>query len=351
MMYRRLGRTNLKVSVIGIGGGVFNRSKDPSITLSGAKEIVNLTVKNGINFIDMGKEYDEKFIGEAIGEQKGELYTITRSESRNAEELKKDVKDSIKKLGVSSIDVYEIMVESEEDLKNRIKEGVIDALREAKFEGIIKFTGIFSHKIKVLKEAIKTNEFDVVSTIYNAVHRMAEEIFPLKEKYKFGFIAAAPFATGILVDPKYDKNVCTPMSKYMTAENALKFVLSSEYVDATVIGIKNPVHIMENVNIGSEEWKLTKKERDNISKKSETFLGKTFCRMCRYCEGYQGVSIADILKLLVIAKCYGYVNFAKWQYSSVKERIVGKDFSDSEKICPYNLPINKMIIKLQKLIS
>jgi aryl-alcohol dehydrogenase-like predicted oxidoreductase len=43
--------------------------------------------------------------------------------------------------------------------------------------GKIGFTGIFSHRIDVLKEAIKTNEFDVVMTLYNAVHRMAEEDF------------------------------------------------------------------------------------------------------------------------------------------------------------------------------
>jgi predicted aldo/keto reductase-like oxidoreductase len=350
MIYKRLGRTNLNVSVIGLGCGTFNRNKDPSITLEKAREAMNFAVNKGINFIDMGKEYDEEFISNAIKEVREKIHVITRSESRNAEEMEKDIKDSIKKLKVK-LAVYEIMVNSVEDLRNKEKEGVIAALKEAKLKGEIKFTGIFSHRIDVLKEAIKTNEFDVVMTLYNAVHRMAEEIFPLKKKYKFGFIAAAPFATGILVDPKYDENVHMPGSEFMTAENALKFVLSSPYVDAVVIGMKTTQHIEENLNVLNRKLNLTKKEREKISKTMEEFLGKEFCRMCRYCEGYQKVSLADILKLLVIAKNYGYLNFVKRQYSSVKERIVGEGFSDSEKICPYNLPINKMIVELQKLIG
>jgi predicted aldo/keto reductase-like oxidoreductase len=114
--------------------------------------------------------------------------------------------------------------------------------------------------------------------------------------------------------------------------------------------MKTLQHIEETVKIGNISWKLTKKEREEIVKKFENFLGKNFCRMCRYCEGYQKVSLADVLKLLIIAKNYGYLNFVKWQYSSFKERILGENFDDSEKVCPYNLQINKMIIELQKLI-
>jgi predicted aldo/keto reductase-like oxidoreductase len=342
MIYKKLGRTNLDVSVIGLGGGAFNRNKDPSITLEKAREAINFAVNKGINFIDMGKEYDEEFISNAMKEVREKIHVITRSESRNAEEMEKDIKDSIKKLKVKPA-VYEIMVNSVEDLRNKENEGVIAALKEAKLNGYIKFTGIFSHRIDVLKEAIKTNEFDVVMTLYNAVHRMVEQIFPLKKKYKFGFIAAAPFATGILVDPKYDENVHMPGSEFMTAENALKFVLSSPYVDAVVIGMKTLQHIEETVKIGNIDWKLTKKEREEIVKKFESFLGKNFCRMCRYCERYQGIPIADILKLLIISRNYGYLNFVKWQYSFLKNKIIGKKFDKVEKLCPYKLPISKLI--------
>lgn len=352
MNYRYLGKTNLNVSVIGIGGGVFNRSKDASITLDKTKKIINFAVKNGINFIDMSKDYNEEFISKAMEDVRGKLYVITRSESRNAEEIENDIKDSIKKLKVKP-DIYEITINSVEDLRNRIKEGVIDVLKEAKLNGKIKFTGIFSHKIEVLKEAIKTNEFDVVMTLYNAAHRKAEEIFPLKKKYNFGFIAAAPFATGILVDPKYDENVHMPGSEFMTAENSLKFILSSKCVDATVIGMKNFSHIQEDVKIGNNDWKLKEMERNEIVKRVENFLEKDFCRMCRYCEGcQQEIPIADTLKLLTLDTRYRYIDFAKWQYDSQKGKISKcTGCKLCEIACPYNLPIIKLLQKANETLG
>jgi len=346
MEYRKLGRTNLKVSAIGLGTGVLNPNKDSSITLEKARKTIELAVSNGINFIDVGKEYDEEFISKAMEKIRKKPYVITRSESKSAEEMEKDIKDSIKKLKVKP-DVYEIMINSVEDLRNKIKEGVIETLKKAKFEGSIKFTGIFSHKIEVLKEAIKTNEFDVVMTLYNVVHRMAEEIFPLKEKYRFGFIAAAPFATGILVDPKYDENIHISGSKSMNAENALKFVLSSKFVDATVVGMKKSEHIVKNTEIVSKELKLTKKERIELIEKTEKFLGKEFCRMCRYCEGCGEVSMADVMKLLILGKNFGYLNFVKWQFSEICNKLEGENFDKYKKNCPYNLDIEKMIDELK----
>ncbi|MEM5855058.1 MAG: aldo/keto reductase [Candidatus Aenigmatarchaeota archaeon] len=347
MIYRKLGKTNLKISVIGFGAGVLNRDKDPEVSLEKAREVIELAVSKGVNFIDIGKEYDEKFLSQAIGRVRKKIHVISRSEARNVTEMKKDINESIKKLKPT---IYEITVNSIEDLKE--KKDVIEVLKEAKVNGKIKFIGIFSHRIDVLKEAIKTNEFDVIMTLYNAVHRKAEEIFPLKRKYGFGFIAVAPFATGILVDPKYDKNVHIPGSEFMTAENALKFVLSSPYVDATVIGMKNIQHIEENVKIASIDWKIDESERTKITKRAEKFLGNNFCRMCRYCEGHPpGVSVADILRLFIIGKRYGYLNFAKWQYLSLKEKIFNKNFKESEKFCPYNLPINKLILTFQKIME
>ncbi len=350
MFYRRLGRTGLNVSAIGIGAGIFNVKKDPSITLEKSREAINLAVSKGANFIDMGKEYNESFISKALGNLKDDIILITRSESKNAEEMKRDIEDSIKKLKTNP-DIYEVMVNSIDDFRSKVKNGVIEALKDAKLSGKIGFIGIFSHKIEVLKEAIKTNEFDVVMTLYNAVHRKAEEIFHLKEKYDFGLIAASPFATGILIDPKYDKNIHIPGSEFMSAENALKFVLSSRYIDATVVGMKNPTHIKENIKIVERKILLTEDERKKIVENMENFLGKNFCRMCRYCEGCQRVSIADLLKLLIIGNTYGYLNFVKYQRPFFKEKLFNKNFFECEKLCPYNVPISKLLKKLKDILE
>jgi predicted aldo/keto reductase-like oxidoreductase len=340
MKYKYLGKTNLKLSTIGIGAGVLNPNKDSLLTLEKAQEVISLATSYGVNFIDMGKEYNEFFLSQAMSKNKGKLHIITRSEARNADEMKNDIKDSLKKLNVNYIDVYEIFVNSEEEFKKMVKEGVIEVLKQAKSAKLIKFIGIFSHRIDILEKAIKTNEFDVVMTLYNAVHRLAEKLFPLKKRYGFGFIAAAPFATGIL-----GKGI-------ITAEDALKFVLSSRYVDALVVGMKEPSHIKENLEIAGKEWKLSKTERNEISKKIEIALGQNFCRMCRYCQCPKGIPITDVLKLNLLATRFNRFESAKWQYSMQR---VKADTCDEcklcERECPYNLPIIKLLKDTHKILS
>jgi len=68
----------------------FNRQKDPSITLEeSVREVIKFAVNKGVNFIDIGKEYDEEFISKAMEEVKEKMYVITRSEARRAEEMEK----------------------------------------------------------------------------------------------------------------------------------------------------------------------------------------------------------------------------------------------------------------------
>jgi predicted aldo/keto reductase-like oxidoreductase len=119
-----------------------------------------------------------------------------------------------------------------------------------------------------------------------------------------------------------------------------------------VIGMKNPMHIEENVKIGNIDWKLTEKERKEIVKKFENFLGKNFCRMCRYCEGCpMYIPIPDIMKLRIIAKRYGYVNFVKWQYLlHVKNRNICNECGECEKKCPYNIPVINILKKLDEMM-
>ena len=71
--------------------------------------------------------------------------------------------------------------------------------------------------------------------------------------------------------------------------------------------------------------------------------------MCRYCEGCQGISLADALKLQILWKRYGYEAFVKWQYSFFKESISNKDFSSCVNLCPYGIKISEIIEELKEI--
>jgi uncharacterized protein len=350
MEYRTLGRTNLRISVIGLGGDTIRQNTSYSISKQRAQEIISVITKSGINFIDMGKDYDEAFLSQILKYCAKKPLIVTRSECCSAHELDQDIDDSCIKLKKPP-EVYQIFVRSISEFNKIIHNRVLKTLLKAKNDERIGFTGIFSHNIEVLKKAIVTNNFDVVMTIYNSVNRKAEELFILKKKYKFGFIAAAPLASGILVDPLYDKNIHVHGSECMTADNALKFALSSPFVDAVTLSMKNNEHILQNISTANKSIILEKSEREYISKKARDFLGKYYCRMCRYCMNYSNIPVPDVLKLLILYEKYGYKNLAIKQYEQYKANILISDFQNAEKVCPYKLPVRRMLLKLQQLIN
>lgn len=345
MLYRTLGRTGLKFSSIGIGAGAFNLAKDSSLDLDGARACVEACVNGGMNFIDIGKDYDEDVIFKVMDGFEGKLHKVCRSYAEDYKAMSNDIAESSKKLA-SKVDVYGMNVNSMEELRSKLGNGVLESLQDAKRDGMIGFTCIFSHKVEVLDEAVKAGKFDVVMSVYNAVNRRCERMFALKEKHGFGFLAVSPFATGILVDPKYDENVRMPGSEFMNVSNALRFVLSSAGVDAVVVGMKTLQHATENIAAAASGFNATDAERVEISRKMEKFLGNDFCRMCRYCEGCQDFSIPDMLKLLTSSDRYGYVNFSKWKFAGAKKLIADKDFSACENACPYKIPVGAKLLEM-----
>lgn len=342
MRYKQLGKTGLEISVIGIGGGVFNPSKDPLLTEEKVREALSLWIEGGVNVLDWGKDYGENFLKKVLDKK---LHLILRAKAKTKEEILEKIQESRKVLGVPKISVYEIFLDSMEDLKMAIDGGVFEGLEEAKRKGWIEATGIFSHDFKVLEKSIE--KVDVVALLYNVVHRMGEKLIEKAHEKGKGVIAMAPLATGILAPP-----IPEFKNEMISAKNALKFVLSNPNVDCVMVGAKKKEHIEELLKIGSEEWKLEDEERENIVKNYNEFLGENFCRMCRLCECPKGIPIPDILKLQILAKNYGCVDFAKWCYSSFKEIVMKCDECGvCEEKCPYGVRVRESLREIKKLLG
>lgn len=341
MFYRRLGRTNLKISLLSIGGSVFDRRKNTTLTLKKAKEIFFAHVKGGVNLIDVAKEYGETFISKVMNGYKKDIIISVRTNADSGTAMLKDIKDSIKKLGIRPIPIYQTTISF---LNNK----VLDTMENAKKAGLINYIGIFGHRgnfnrnVDTLYDAIESGKIDVVEILYNPVHRIAERLFKCIKKHDVGLLAAAPFASGILA---YEKKI---------REDSLRFLISNENVSSIVVGCSNLVHIQENIETVNKIFrmrKLSEGEREKLARKIENLLGKKFCRMCRYCECPRGIPIQDILKLLLMFEVYGRREDAKKEYLRLNPKFdVCNRCKECEKKCIYNLPIVKMLNKADKLL-
>ena len=222
MIYRTLGKTGIKVSVLGIETHQWSGMGGKFFTVSDIRAILQKAEKVGMNFIDTGECYffhaAERLIGEALGTKRKKFVVATKfghksepgkiAAAWSGEAVKKQLDDSLRALRTDYIDVYQAHINSKEDLKN-VREYFLEiksALLDAKKSGKIRSVGIclgdnelFDQSGNILAEAIKKLGVEVVQTVYNRLDREAEEkVLPLAEKFGLGVITRVPLAKGYL---------------------------------------------------------------------------------------------------------------------------------------------------------
>jgi len=349
MEYRTLGRTNLKVSILSLGGGAFY---NPRIQSDNVTEIIKYCVANGINFIDTAEDYDETKLREGLKDTREKVILNSKSTSSNKESMVKSIENSLKKLGTDIIDIYQMQtLMDKDDLKNRIKNGALDAIKEAKKQGKINFIGFSSHRIPTIIEAIKTKEFDVVELPYSIGQYESEKAIQVAKKYNVGVIAINVFGGGILVD----RNKMSKSASFMTSKNAMQYVISNNNITTALIGMSSIEHVKENIEVANNLRIVSNKDRKKIEEKVYKFLGKDFCRSCKACmpcdvHGWQ-FSIDNFLRFKAFYSNYGYKVFMnEYQKLPIKADkciLCGK----CESRCPYNVKIMQKLKKTHEILN
>ena len=347
MKYRRLGRTDLKISIISLGGVELGYS----CSYQKVKEIMNHLSLRGINFVDVSEVYGdaEKKLGQAFSENNKKIHIFSKTTKTSEKEVNFSIKQSLKKLKLDCIDIYGIHgVNNEDDLRFRLNQGCLKALKKAKNDGLIRFIGITGHHIPTLMKAIKSNDFDVVMVHYNIGNTLAEPLIEMAYELDVGSLAMKPLGGATFIDPKFCGENPHGIVKKLTAKNALTFILSNKKLSSAVVGMRDIWQIDENSKIIDSFKPLPINKRKILRNNVRKLLGDQFCRRCRYCEpcakNGQNLEIAEILRLLIFYKKFGYKKNAREIYSRLRLKAnVCKGCGECEKKCPFNLPIIKLL--------
>ncbi|MGC9779167.1 MAG: aldo/keto reductase [Candidatus Heimdallarchaeota archaeon] len=323
----RLGRTNLKVSRVGIGGIPLQRPSEKK-----AIEVVQYAVDNGISIIDTSIGYgtSEERIGKALVGRRDEVILITRTGVIDKQRATEHLEKSLRQLQTDFIDIYELHnISTAVRYQAATSEGgSLEAIYEAQDKGKIGYIGITSHCMKTIKTAVKSELFDIILFPFNFVNNeSASELVPLTKKYDIGFTAMKPFAGGRLND----------------ANLAIKYLLQFDNV-VPVPGVEKKQEIDEILDVVNGSWVMTGEESrkiENIRKE----LGNPFCQWCGYCEPGcpQEISIPMIINAEGMWKLWPHeriVNNYKELLVTAKTCI---DCGECEENCPYNLPIREMM--------
>ncbi len=253
----------------------------------------------------------------------------TKTDSRDADEVKRHLTLSLERLRLETIDLYQLHgVSSDEDYAKVVAPGgPLDAVRGAQAAGHVKHIGLTSHSMEIALKAVRSGHFETIMFPFNFVaNEAATELIPMALERNVGFIAMKPLAGGALDD----------------ANLAFKYLRQYPQI-LPIPGIERAAEIAEIVALMEAPADLTVSERAQMQR-LQTDLGNRFCRRCGYCQPCpEGVSVQSLMILDSIIKRMApdhvFAQFAQL----VDEAGSCTECGECEDSCPYNLPIREMI--------
>ena len=225
MQKRKLGRTDLDVSVIGFGGTWISELSMPE-----AVKVIQRAFELGINYFDTAKldgDSEEK-LGAALKDVRDDCILATKTASRTRSESLEDFKSSLRRLKTDRLDLIQLHgIDDEKTLRKATGAGgSLQMCKKARSEGLVDFIGITGHKPRVLIKAIETNEFDTILVPLNVVTRQAlEELIPRAKELDVGVTIMKPLSakTSRLITCLYN-----PSLSLLSDEAELKALLGQD---------------------------------------------------------------------------------------------------------------------------
>ncbi len=264
MDYRRLGKTDLNLSLIGFGGaalgGVFGEI-DPGEGM----RAVHLAVDSGINFFDSSPYYGitlaETRLGEALAGRRERVVLATKCGRYGMDEFDFSAKrviasmdESLRRLQTDYIDLFQIHDLEFGDAQQIIDE-TLPALRQLQQQGKARYIGITGYPPKLLRRIAEAVPVDSILTYchYNLMNTDMDEVLtPFARERGIGLINAAVLHMGILTEhgpsdwhpaPQTVRDAGKKAAEFCRshgadiADVAMRFSLAHPYVSSTLVGM------------------------------------------------------------------------------------------------------------------
>ena len=331
MNYVSLGNTGLKVSQVSFGGIPIQRA-DAANTMA----VVDALEARGINFIDTARGYtvSEEYLGAALEGRRDKFIIATKSMSRDAEGMTRDIGISLSNLRTDYIDLYQIHNLPEKDFDKVFGPGgAYEALCDAKAAGKVRHIGATAHNADVLRRLVEEygDKIETLMFPYNIVETQGHDILAAARKKGIGTIAMKPMAGGNLDDWNL----------------ALRFIAAAGVIDVPIRGMGPVEEVHRNADAADGFSPLTAEELaqcDAIRKE----LGSEFCRRCGYCAPCTvGIDIPSNFLMSNYRRKYGLSDWAVSRYQGLAHHAgecIGCGACESR--CPYELPIRKMLARV-----
>lgn len=286
---RRLGRTGLEVTCLGMGGA---RIGGHDISDDAAVEAVRRAITLGINYLDTSPLYgeSERRTGLALADGwREKIYLATKTGTHpkwrgdySASGTRRSVENSLSLLGTEYLDVCLVHDPSSMD-PVIAKDGALETLQRMREEGLVKFIGLGVREHEFHKIAIETGMVDVILTYldYTLLSQTADDgLLSFANERDIGVINGSPIAAGLLSGVEPDVNARPPegekahqlwrwcVKNDLNLLNlAIQFCLRQPLIATNLSGSKNANEVEQNFAaatspISDEVWEVLRKVID-----------------------------------------------------------------------------------------
>ena len=216
MLYRTLGGTKERVSVIGLGGYHIGK---PQLSEADSIKIIRSAIDQGITFMDNCWDYNngnsEIRMGKALREgQRQKVFLMTKIDGRTKQEAARQLDESLKRLQTDHIDLLQHHEVIRPEDPDRIfgEDGAQEAMLEARKAGKIRYIGFTGHKdpfihLRMLDIAAKNHfHFDAVQMPLNVMdahfRSFEDQVLPVLLKGEIGVEAMKTFGDNFILRSK-----------------------------------------------------------------------------------------------------------------------------------------------------
>ncbi len=203
---RFLGRTGVQVSILGVGGYHIGAAGEQL-----GVRIVREAIDAGVSFLDnawcYNKGRSEQIMGLALRDgYRNKVFLMTKNHGRNAEAFRRQLHDSLVRLGVHHVDLLQLHdIHSMNEPRQVLYGRVLDAVIEARQAGKVRFFGFSGHYRPEILEKMLDLEFpwDTVQLPVNLLdahfHSFQQHVLPKLRERGIGVIGMKSLSSGHLL--------------------------------------------------------------------------------------------------------------------------------------------------------
>jgi len=384
MRYRKMGKTNLDVSILGFGamrlpmvgspGGLAGFDPNIPIDEPEALKMVQHALEQGVNYYDTAYGYhggkSETFMGKALKPYRTKVLLATKLPVWNIEkpeDFQRIFDEQLKKLDTDYLDFYLVHGLGRATWAKMKEMGVLKFMDTLRAGGRIRYAGFSFHdEIKVFKEIVDAYDWDMCQIQYNFYDRNYQagtEGLTYAASRGIGVVVMEPLRGGRLVDripAEVQALWDTAPVQRSPVEWAMRWVWNHSDVSVVLTGASTPAQLADHTRIVKDAApdSLTPQELALFEQVQAVYRGMLTvdCTGCGYCVPCpNGVDIPQNFQLYndtFLFKGAEFSSFAYNRFLNPEQRASGcTECLDCLEKCPQHINIPEELKKVHQTLG